>query len=230
MELKLLQTEHGLTLTDGTLELTGDFTRLLPRLKANNLTGELVVRAARIRNASMPLTVLDATAGLGEDSFLLAAAGYEVTLYEYDTVIGQLLADALQRAALVPELAEAATRMHFVAGDSIAPMREIARQCNVGGYQDAAAETSLVRPDIILLDPMFPAREKSGLVKKKFQLLQQLELPCSNETELLEAALSVHPHKIIIKRPARGPWLAGRKPDYCIAGKGIRYDCICNSL
>lgn len=220
MDLRLEQTEHGLTLTDGALTLTGDFTRLLPRLKANNLTGELIVRAARIKNALMPLRVLDATAGLGEDSFLLAAAGYEVTLYEYDPVIGRLLEDALRRAAQVPELAETAARMRFVAGDSIAAMREMVRR----------PQPETARPDVILLDPMFPAREKSGLVKKKFQLLQQLELPCANETELLEAALSVHPRKIIIKRPAKGPQLAGRKPDYSISGKAIRYDCICQSL
>lgn len=211
---KLIRTGAGLTLTDGALELTSDFARLLPRLHAGNLTGELVVRAARIKKAEMPLRVLDATAGLGEDSFLLAAAGYEVTLYEYDPIIGQLLADALERAVQDPRLADAATRMRFIAGDSIAAMREMARQ--------EAAE----RPDIILLDPMFPARGKSGLVKKKFQLLQQLELPCANEAELLDAALSVRPRRIIIKRPAKGPWLAKRKPDYSIAGKGIRYDCL----
>lgn len=81
-------------------------------------------------------------------------------------------------------------------------------------------------PDVILLDPMFPAREKSALIKKKFQLLQRLEQPCSDEEALLDAALLAHPHKIVIKRPLKGPFLAGRKPDYSIKGKAIRYDCI----
>ena len=42
---------------------------------------------------------VDATAGLGEDSLLLAAAGFEVTLCEADPVIAVLLEDALTRAA-----------------------------------------------------------------------------------------------------------------------------------
>jgi 16S rRNA (guanine1516-N2)-methyltransferase len=79
---------------------------------------------------------------------------------------------------------------------------------------------------VILLDPMFPERQKSALVKKKFQLLQQLECPCTDEEELLQAAINAKPRKIIIKRPAKGPFLANRKPDYSISGKAIRYDCI----
>ena len=81
-------------------------------------------------------------------------------------------------------------------------------------------------PDLILLDPMFPGRQKSALVKKKFQLIQHLEQPCSNEEELLQAAIAAKPKKIIIKRPSKGPFLSGRKPSYSLDGKNIRYDCI----
>ena len=83
-------------------------------------------------------------------------------------------------------------------------------------------------PDIVLLDPMFPERRKSALVKKKFQLLQQLESPCegADEGELLEAAEAAGPRRIIIKRPLKGPYLAGRRPGYSITGKAVRYDCI----
>jgi 16S rRNA (guanine1516-N2)-methyltransferase len=63
-------------------------------------------------------------------------------------------------------------------------------------------------------------------VKKKFQVLHQLEQPCTDETELLDAAVSAGPRKIVIKRPLKGPYLAGRKPDYSLKGKAIRYDCI----
>ena len=81
-------------------------------------------------------------------------------------------------------------------------------------------------PELILLDPMFPARKKSGLVKKKFQLLQRLEQPCANEFALLQAAVAASPAKIIIKRPLRGSFLGGMKPSYSIEGSTIRYDCI----
>mgnify|MGYP003330080551 CR=1 FL=1 len=80
--------------------------------------------------------------------------------------------------------------------------------------------------DIIYLDPMFPERQKSASVKKKFQLIHELEAPCSNENDLLEAALSLNAGKIVIKRPAKGPFLGGCKPDYSVEGKAIRYDII----
>ena len=81
-------------------------------------------------------------------------------------------------------------------------------------------------PDVILLDPMFPEKQKSALVKKKFQLLHHLESPCEDEEQLLQAAIDVHPRKIVIKRPLKGTFLAGRKPDYSLKGKTIRYDCL----
>lgn len=207
--LSLRQEADGLTLTDGILTLRGDFEKMRKRLKTGNLQQELLVKAARIKGAVMPLQVLDATAGLGEDSLLLAAAGFHVRLYEYDPVIAALLRDALKRASQNPDLAETAARMEFFEEDSIRAMHRLTEA-----------------PDVVYLDPMFPERQKSGLVKKKFQLLQQLERPCLEENALLEAAAAAGPRRIVIKRPKKGPYLAGRKPDFSLEGKAIRYDCI----
>ena len=120
--LCLRQEADGLTLTDGILTLRGDFEKMRKRLKTGNLQQELLVKAARIKGAAMPLQVLDATAGLGEDSLLLAAAGFHVRLYEYDPVIAALLRDALKRASQNPDLAETAARMEFFEEDSIRAM------------------------------------------------------------------------------------------------------------
>ena len=79
--------------------------------------------------------------------------------------------------------------------------------------------------DVIYLDPMFPARQKSSLINKKLQLIQKLEPPCSQETDLFDAAISADPEKIIVKRPLKSEFLAGRKPSYTLSGKAIRYDC-----
>ena len=198
----------GLTLTDGKLALRGDFTGLLPRLKKSNLQSEFLVKASKIKGIEHPV-IIDATAGMGEDSMILAAAGFEVYLFEYDPVIAALLKDALDRAMEIPELKEAAGRMHFTEGNSIDNMSKLE-----------------IVPDVVLLDPMFPARQKSALVKRKFQLLQKLEKPCSDENELLQAALNVKPRRIVIKRPLKGPFLGGMKPSYSLTGKAIRYDCI----
>ncbi|MBO4353268.1 MAG: class I SAM-dependent methyltransferase [Eggerthellaceae bacterium] len=200
--------DGSLALSDGTLSIRGDFARLLSRIKPANLSRELVVKAARIKGAGSPLRVVDATAGLGEDSFLLAAAGFEVRLHENNPIIAALLADALERAARDERLASIVARMELHQVDSLVALHELPYQ-----------------PDVVLLDPMFPERHKSASVKKKLQLLQQVEQPCTDEEALLEAAFAAQPRRIIVKRPAKGPYLAGRKPDYALSGKAIHFDC-----
>lgn len=206
--LELRRDADGLALAGGGMVLRADFSALLPRLRPDRLGRELLVRAARVRGVEAP-TAVDATAGLGEDSLLLAAAGFTVTMFEKDPVIAALLRDALERAAANPELASVAARMTLVEGDSVAGLRDL-------GFS----------PDVVFLDPMFPERTKSAAVKKKFQLLHHLERPCDNEAELLGAALTAHPRKVVIKRPPKGPLLAGTKPSYQVAGKAVRYDVI----
>ena len=199
----------GFSLVEEGRVLRGDFTKLLPRATPNNLNRELLVRAARIKGIRGTPTAVDATAGLGEDAFLLAAAGFQVRLYERNPVIAALLYDALGRGLEDQELAPILNRMELHMGDSIAALPGLSEP-----------------PDVVALDPMFQARKKSGLVKKKFQLLHQLEQPCAEEQALLDAAFCCHPRKIVIKRPAKGAFLAGVKPSYSLKGNSIRYDCI----
>lgn len=208
--LTLTRDEDGLALTDGTMSVRGDFSHMKSRLKPQALSHELIVKAARIKGKHDGLKLVDATAGLGEDSLLLAAAGFDVTLYERNPVIAALLQDAIDRAAADPdpELAQAASRMTLVVGDSTAALPHL-------GFS----------PDVVLLDPMFPDRQKSAAVKKKLQLLQRLEEPCEDEAALLDTAFAARPRKVVVKRPVKGPHLAGLKPDYSLSGKAIRFDC-----
>lgn len=206
--VRLVRDERGLALVGDGMELRGDFSRMLPRMRQGRLQQELLVKASRIKGEPAP-TAVDCTAGLGEDSLLLAAAGFTVTLFERDETIAALLADAIERAAADPRLADAVGRMRLVAGDSISGLAALPEP-----------------PDVVYLDPMFPARTKSAAVKKKFQLLHHLEQPCDEEEALVAAALSAHPRKVVIKRPAKGAPLAGMKPGYSIAGKAVRYDVL----
>ena len=73
---------------------------------------------------------------------------------------------------------------------------------------------------------MFPGRTKSASVKKKFQLLHRLEQPCADEVALLAAARATGARKIVIKRPVKGPLLAGAKPSAQFKGKAVRYDVL----
>lgn len=209
--LELRRDDGGLALVGDGMVLRADLARLLPRLRPDRLGRELLVRAARVRGVPAP-TAVDATAGLGEDALLLAAAGFTVTLFEKDPVIAALLRDALERAAGEPQLAVIVSRMELVEGDSIAGLHAL-------GLRDHA-------PDVVFLDPMFPERTKSAAVKKKFQLLHHLERPCEDEARLLDAARAARPRKIVVKRPPKGPWLAGAKPSHSLAGKAVRYDVL----
>ena len=179
---------------------------MLHRVTNGRLSHEMLVRAAKSDGEN--LKAIDATAGMGEDGFLLAAYGYEVTLYEQNPVIAALLKDALRRAKKHPVLKDIAARMKLVEGDSVECLAK------------------LMDPvDVIYLDPMFPERQKSGLINKKLQLIQKLEPPCSEEKDLFDAAIKASPSKIIVKRPLKSVHLDGREPSYILKGKAIRYDC-----
>ena len=224
--------EEGLALTDGEISLIGDFSKDLRRLKPENLNRELIVKAARKGmevgkgSSSLPLAI-DATAGLGEDSLLLAACGFRVKMFEYNPIIAELLKDALDRASRDERLKDIVSRMEVIQGNSIEYLNSLGGTGPLGGGLALMhAEEPIEKPDIILLDPMFPERRKSGMVKKKFQLLQQLESPAQDEEGLLAAAIKAEPRKIIIKRPAKAPYLAGVKPSYSLQGNVIRIDCV----
>lgn len=206
--LELRRDADGLILEGDGMRLRAGFDDMKRRLLHGKLNGELLVRAARLKGIEEP-TLVDATAGLGQDSLLLAAAGFSVTLIECNPVIAAMLVDAIERARRDPELADAAGRMRVIEGNSLKVLRDLS-----------------MPPDVVYLDPMFPGRSKSAAVKKKFQLLHRLEMPCEDEMALLEAARAAHPRKIVIKRPVKGPHLADVKPDYTLRGKAVRYDCI----
>ncbi len=213
----LVQKEYGLVLTDGKLELCGDYYKLLKRVKPSVLHKELLVRAVKIKGKEH-LRVLDCTAGLGEDSFLLAAAGWDVVLCEYNECIFSLLEDTIQRALQSEEMKDIAGRMHCIKMDG--------KDCcdRIGGKKDLG-NVGAFQPDVIFLDPMFPEKTKNSLTNKKLQLFQKLESPCRTEEELFTAALSANASKVVVKRPVKGAYLAGKTPGYSIGGKTIRYDC-----
>lgn len=205
-KLTILFHAKGVSLTGYGLSYQGDFENMLHRVTNGRLQHEMLVRAAKSDKPGRK--AIDATAGMGEDAFLLAAQGYEVTLFEQNPVIAVLLKDALRRAKKHPVLKDIASRMNLVQYNSVEGMSKL-----------------LDPVDVIYLDPMFPARQKSSLINKKLQLIQKLEPPCSEETDLFDAAISASPSKIIVKRPLKSEFLAGRKPSYTLNGKAIRYDC-----
>ncbi|MCK6440510.1 MAG: class I SAM-dependent methyltransferase [Planctomycetes bacterium] len=172
-------------------------------------TGQAVARAVGIRGAYRP-KVLDATLGLGRDAIMLTWLGCHVTGIERSPFIAALVHDGLLRASmdhlLAPVIQE---RFSLVVADSI---RYI-------GHLEGDE-----RPDVIYLDPMFPERQKSALVKKEMRVLQALVKDDADSPALLEAALAKAKRRVVVKRPRHAPPLDGPRPGAAIAGKTVRFD------
>jgi 16S rRNA (guanine1516-N2)-methyltransferase len=183
-----------------------DFEGPAARLRLRHPGRELVVRATKVRHTVRPL-IIDATAGLGRDGFLLAAAGCRVRMFERNPVVAALLLDGLQRAGHSPAIAAITERIQLIAG-------------NVLDYLAFLDE----HPDVIYLDPMFPQRSKSAKVKQDLRLLQLLDDKSEEPEQLLQAALAVRPKKVVVKRPLKGPLLPGPHPSYMLKGKAVRFD------
>ncbi len=166
-------------------------------------------RAAGLRGAG-PVDLLDATAGLGRDGFLLAAMGARVTLLERCPVIAALLADGLERAAASPTLARL--------------LRERVRLRHADAIRWLEAAPPRDRPDVVYLDPMYPARHKSALVKKAMRVFRDLVGDDRDAPALLETALERARRRVVVKRPRHAPPLDGPPPTCHMGTRTTRYD------
>jgi 16S rRNA (guanine1516-N2)-methyltransferase len=154
-------------------------------------------------------TVLDATAGLGQDAFLLAYHGYRVTAVERSPIVAALLADGLERAAATPELQEAvATRLHLVAADA-------------RDYLPSLAPAQA--PAVVYLDPMYPRGKQAALVRKELRILRQLVGDDEDAGELFSAARRAARRRVVVKRMRLAPALAP-EPSRTYQGRAVRYD------
>ncbi|MDX1557471.1 MAG: class I SAM-dependent methyltransferase [Marinobacter sp.] len=170
--------------------------------------GQLVAKAVGLQKTRATLHVVDATAGLGQDAFVLASLGCQVTLFERNPVIHALLADGLARAALNADCAAIVERMRLLEGSSI----------------DWLARDDTEAADIVYLDPMFPHRDKSALVKKEMQVFRTIVGDDEDSGQLLAGALERARYRVVVKRPRKAPAIEGPKPTTRIEGKSSRYD------
>lgn len=85
-------------------------------------SGQMIAKAVGVQSGIRP-RILDATAGLGRDSFVLASLGCEMTLIERQPLVAALLEDGLQRAALNLDVAPIVARMRLLTGNAIELMR-----------------------------------------------------------------------------------------------------------
>lgn len=164
-----------------------------------------IARAVGLGKTSQ-LTVLDATAGLGGDAFVLASLGCEMILLERSAIIAELLSDGIRRALDDENVFPIVSRMKLIVSDAVEYMSRLSEQ-----------------PDVVYLDPMYPERKKSAKVKKEMQILQVL-LEHDESNNLLDQAMKVARRRVVVKRPKSAAFLNNQSPSHSIESKNTRFD------
>lgn len=213
-QLFLCVSDRGVELQSGGKKAPGaarvdfDTGALFRRMKSGD---GLLSKATGIK-PSRDLHILDATAGFGVDSFMMASMGAKVTLLERNPIVAEMLADGIARGLACEHLdvAEALSRMTLAANEA-------------GDYLEACAKDDHTY-SVVYLDPMFPERKKSALVKKEMQYFHQIVGPDLDADALLAKAMKVAEYRVVVKRPRVAPFLADAEPNLQISGKAHRFD------
>ncbi len=179
------------------------------RIRSNQ--SELLLRAIGSKK-NHTLRVIDATAGLGRDSFVMANLGCYVVSCERNLVISEMLDQAIKIAIRSNDswLAGPASRISLQRMD----VRKIGKEVLSG-------------VNAIYLDPMFPEKKSSAAANKEIEMLKAMlgdENSDTDSIELLEWALDQQIERVVVKRPIRAELLGGRSPSHQLFGKTIRYD------
>ncbi|MDF2154038.1 class I SAM-dependent methyltransferase [Vibrio sp. CAU 1672] len=185
------------------------------RRKFGGGKGQAIAKAAGLNKGVTP-TVLDGTAGLGRDAFVLASLGCKVQMVERNPVVAALLDDGLVRARQDPEI-----------GSWVAERMSLLHASSHDALQQLAQDPEFVQPDVVYLDPMYPHPEnkkKSALVKKEMRVFQSLVGADLDADGLLAPALALATKRVVVKRPDYAEWLNQQKPSMAIETKKNRFD------
>jgi len=187
-------------------ELSIDFTSgaVAHRLRFGGGRGQDLPKAVGLKKGANP-HVVDATAGLGRDAFLLASLGARVTLIERSARMHCLLEAALEKARK-SEFSEIAARMELLFGD-------------------AKALLPALSPEVVLVDPMHPPRGNTALVKQEMRQLREIVGADTDAQALVSVALATARRRVVLKWPRKAALPDGLpKPSHQILGKSTRYD------
>ena len=174
---------------------------------------ELLARAVGVKHGRSP-KVIDATAGLGRDAFVLATLGCTLTLLERSPIIALLLSDAIERAQEAPEV----KKDHTAYGAENAWMQ----------IEYLNSEVTPEEAEVIYLDPMYPRHRKQALVKKEMRLFRQLIGEDADSSKLLCLAREIAKYRVVVKRPAGSEYIGGEIPSVQHKGPNTRYDLYIN--
>jgi 16S rRNA (guanine1516-N2)-methyltransferase len=212
-ELQLCYGEEGIVLYDNELNtsIAADFISgtLAHRRQFGGGRGQSIAKAIGLKHGKTPV-VIDATAGMARDAFVLASIGCKITLVEQSPILFTLVDDGITRA--------------IESGTIDTIIGNITNLVNSDSNLYLEHMDPDSKPDVIYIDPMFPERKKSALVKKDMRILQKLVGKDIDSDALLETALEHAKNRVVVKRPSREKPVSERTPDTSINGKKTRYD------
>jgi 16S rRNA (guanine1516-N2)-methyltransferase len=181
------------------------------RLRFGGGRGQHLPKAVGMKGGQSP-TIIDSTAGLGRDAFLLASLGSKVTLIERSDIIHELLAAGMEVARQAGgQHKDIIDRMTLIHGNSISLLPHM-------------------QADVVLVDPMHPPRQKSALVKAEMRAVRDIVGVDEDQHLLVETALAMATKRVVLKWPTKAAPLAGLRPaSHQIISKSIRYDVFMTS-
>lgn len=176
------------------------------RLRFGGGRGQDIAKAMGFRNGNTP-TIIDATAGLGRDSFLLASLGAQVTMIERSEKMHMLLGQGMERAFNEGgQFREIIERMTLLKGDA----KDI---------------IPTLTAEAILIDPMHPERKNSALVKQDLRQVRDIVGSDEDAADLVRLAIMHAQKRVVLKWPAKADPIEGvQKCSHQILGKTTRYD------
>ena len=179
---------------------------ILHRLKYGKGRGQNLAKAVGMK-FNKNRNIIDATAGLGYDSFILASLGAKVTLIERSQKMHTLLQNGIDEGiSFGGEIEKIVNRMELLFGDS----------------KDILPKLT---PEVIMIDTMYKVRKITALVKSNMRLVREIVGPDSDYIELLKVALNCAKNRVVLKQPRYAePIKEITKCSHQILGKSIRYD------
>lgn len=202
-----LELIHNDYLHLGSLKINFSSRKNIYRYKSLNKKNEILSKVIGIKKNYFPY-VLDATAGLGQDGFILASLGCKVTLIERNPFIAIILDDAIRRIFL-----NLRKKCYFKFNMKLLYLSSF-NMLNLG----------IIKPDVIYLDPMFPYRKIKSLPQKNIQLLQKIVGYDCDSHKLLNISRKLAKRRIVVKRFLNSPFLYDSKPNWTVFSKNHRFD------
>ncbi|WP_440463845.1 class I SAM-dependent methyltransferase [Psychrobacter sp. ASPA161_6] len=216
-------------LSDG-LSVAPEWDKLQRRVVSAGRKSELLLQAAKVTSDSI---VIDATAGFGHDSLILASTGAQVIMLEQQPLMALLLLVEQQRMSGLANWQKLMSRLQIINTDALSYFDSL-------NNVSAADHSKLV--DVVYLDPMFPENSyqdsktgKGAKVGKHMQALHQLALPptADEELQLLQSAQAVVRQngrntqvqgRVVVKRPQLAPQLAHQPASESWHNEAVRFD------